>query len=155
MCPFPAFLALLLPVGTLYSSPDVPLPFLPRRLCARTPFLSLWSYVRALCYDSAFTFLHCSSYHSSYRGRLACPFPCSQGPGGRAAVSFIGSPSSTVLGCVRAPPGMQRAFIEVADSFLFCLSVSGILDASIQLSYVCVKHELKCNYSRQCGLRAE
>ena len=46
-------------------------------------------------------------------------------------------------------------WVVVAGSFLVGVSMSGILDANLQLSYVCVKHELKCNYSWQCGLGAE
>lgn len=84
------------------------------------------------------------------------PLPAARAPGGHTRCL---SP---------VPPPARRSGVSVlqeagSKSSLSCSrwllsdwrSVSGILDAKLQLSYVCVKRELKCNYSWQCGLGAE
>lgn len=80
-------------VGTLCSSPDLLLPFLP--LCARSLPLPV-GYVRALCGNSAFISLHCSPCHSSHRGSEHVS-PCSQGPWRPYKVPFTSPPSGAVL----------------------------------------------------------
>lgn len=63
--------------GTPCSSPDLLLPFLP--LCTlRSSPCGLCS---ALCCDSAFISLHCSSYHSRH-GAVSVPLPAARAPGG-------------------------------------------------------------------------
>ena len=80
------------------------------------------------------------------------PLPAARAPGGHTrCLSPARRSGVSVLQEARSKPSLSCSRWLLSD----WRSVSGILDAKLQLSYVCVKRELKCNYSWQCGLGAE
>lgn len=149
----PCLVALTPPPWTLCSPSNVLFPFLPLPLP--------WNDVLALHLLMVCSLSSLAALATRHLQLSACTCVC-----------LHRRPPEVLEWCLsqgRTPSPQRRAWVhtrtfrpakgvwrvELAGSFPFCLSVSGMLDANIQLSYVCVKHELKCNYSWQCGLRAE
>ena len=77
MCPLPTFLALLLSGNSMQFSRPVAAIFAFVHTLRSSP-CGLCS---ALCCDSAFISLHCSSYHSRH-GAVSVPLPAARAPGG-------------------------------------------------------------------------